>query len=193
MNKTPFELTKQKKPYVLAFLAELTTNKQEEYSIVPSRYLCFIFNAWCDRRKFESDLKMNQQRFTYVMRLLGYTSSRRTRVGIGCFNVTLLDQPLAPTEYTKEALGATDLAPFTFPDVQDVPPTIYNEIAAVRHTINLMDRDKRVREESWGAEGKQPSNLSLKPTPQAKEAEEPNFEQIEADEVVADASNEYDA
>lgn len=213
MRSNPFNQAKDKKPYVEAFLAEISTGKPEPYSIVPVRFLCHLFNLWVDHRKAGDSLKMNQQRFTYVARLIGYTASRKTRNAITCINVALLPEPAPPGEYVKDSLCAENMSPFIPPTLAELPAPVTNEIIAVRHTLELMMRNGKMRAEMWGEDGnlsaseymtrpyKRPlpaSAVNPEPSDAQADAGEPDFEQVEANDAQADAeslteTNDYDA
>lgn len=198
MRSNPFTQAKEKKPYVEAFLAEISTGKPEPYSIVPARFLCHLFNLWIDHRRAGETLKMNQQRFTYVVGLLGYTVSRKTRTAITCVNVALLPESAPPREHVATSLGAENMEPFNPPKLADLPSQITNELIAVRHTLELMVRNGKMRAEMWGNDGRLSAGEYLaKPyEPSASEAVDPKPSEVQADAALEESptgNNDYDA
>jgi len=199
MRSNPFNQARDKSPYVKAFLAEISTGKPEPYSIVPVRFMCHLFNLWVDHRKAGDSLKMNQQRFTYVARLLGYTASRKTRAAITCINVALLPEPAPPGEYVKDSLGVEDMSPFTPPTLAELPATVTNEIISVRHTLELLVRNGKLTSEMWGEDGRlSAGEYMAKPykRPQVRSAVNPDLSEVQAGaepEESPTEQNDYDA
>lgn len=199
MRSNPFNQARDKSPYVKAFLAEISTGKPEPYSIVPARFLCHLFNLWVDHRKAGDSLKMNQQRFTYVARLLGYTVSRKTRNAITCINALLLPEPAPPGEHVRDSLGVEDMSPFTPPTLAELPAPITNEIIAVRHTLELLVRNGKLSAEMWGEDGRlSAGEYMAKPykRPQIRGAINPRSPEVQADAAPEESlteANDYDA
>lgn len=206
MNHNPFTLAKQSKPYVAAFLAEVSTNKPERFRVVPSRYLCLLFNQMCDLRGgFFKDAKMNQQRLSFVLSSMGYEKTRKTRSGITCFNVGLLEEPAPPTTSVADSLGAACVDVFKYTPTAEIPATILNEIIAIRHTVDLMERNRLAEDNRWTEEEKTtPPHAVLHPAKSSEviassaDAGEPDFQQMEANDAQADAeslteNNDYDS
>lgn len=206
MTHNPFTRAKEYKPYVAAFLAEVSTGKPDKFRIIPSRYLCHLYNLWCEQRGGFEDQKMNQQRFSFVLSSLGYEKTRKTRSGITCFNVCLLAEPTPPMSSTRDSLGARCMEPFNCPPISEIPATILNEVTAVRHIADLMAREEQAELERFTDEERtRPAHMVLndafkKPEPSDTQADagEPDFEQVEANDAKADAeslteTNDYDA
>lgn len=181
MIRDPFARARENKPFVAAFLSEISTEKPNRYRIVPARYIAHLYNSWVDQRVIGESRKMNQQRMTFVLRLLGYTVSRRTRVAISCLDIDLIPSPKPPSLDIVEKFGAESTELFKFPNTSDLPTGIYNEIIAVRHSVELLARSARENEDMWGEEGKRPSNKLLMPSAAVQEVEP------------QEPSNEYDA
>lgn len=149
MKHDPFNRAREYSPYVSGFLAEVSTAKPDRFRIVPSRYLCHLYNQWCDMRGGFEDQKMNQQRFSFVLSMLGYQKTRKTRSGITCFNVCLLATPNPPPPTTANNLGAKCMDLFKYPPTAEIPVTILNEVTAVRHISALMAREELAELERW--------------------------------------------
>lgn len=204
MIRDPFAKARENKLFVASFLSEISTGKPNRYRVVPSRFIAYLYNAWVDQRVVGESRKMNQQRMTFVLRLLGYTVSRKTRAAISCLDIDLIPSPKSPSPDIIGKLGAESTALFVFPNTSDLPPGIYNELTAVRHTVEILARSARENEDMWGEEGKRPSNellmpsVKLDPSEVQADAGEPDFEQVEANDAKADAeslteTNDYDA
>lgn len=164
MIRDPFAKARENKLFVASFLSEISTGKPNRYRVVPARFLAYLYNAWVDQRVVGESRKMNQQRMTFVLRLLGYTVSRKTRAAISCLDIDLIPSPKPPSPDIIGKLGAESTALFVFPNTSDLPPGIYNELTAVRHTVEILARSARENEDMWGEEGKRPSNELLMPS-----------------------------
>lgn len=193
MTHNPFSRAKEYKPYVAAFLAEVSTSKPDKFRIVPSRYLCHLYNQWCEQRGGFEDQKMNQQRFSFVLSSLGYEKTRKTRSGITCFNVCLLASSNPPASSTQDSLGAQCMEPFNCPPISEVPATILNEVVAVRHIADLLGREQLAELERWTDEERtRPAHAILNDVFE-KKPEPPEVQADAAPEESPTETNDYDA
>lgn len=205
-RQDPFANARDNKPAVVTFLSEISTGKPEKFRVVPARYLCHLYNLWSDRRGFSEEAHMVPQRFSYVMSRLGYRKTRKTQAGIVAFNVELLPRPNQPDPEACRSILAADLARFEYPSQAETPPSILNEIIAIRHIAELMERNRVEESDRWTEEERTTSaHTILNSTfnnPQTSETQvdagKPDFEQAEANDAQADAgssteTNDYDA